>query len=88
MCEENGESQVVRVDNEFYRKELEGKRQMNGMEIVMKGKVKWRKGKWTLNSSFWDKIGENNDGRAREVLQKHIILNTDHPLVFLNTAFR
>jgi hypothetical protein len=40
MCEENGESQVVRVDNEFYRKELEGKRQMNGMEIVMKGKVK------------------------------------------------
>jgi hypothetical protein len=40
MCEENGESQVVKEDNEFYRTELDGKRQLNGMEIVMKRKVK------------------------------------------------
>lgn len=40
MCEENGESQVVKVDNEFYRTELDGKRQLNGMEIVMERKVK------------------------------------------------
>jgi len=45
MCEENGESQVVKVDNEFYGTELDGKRQLNGMEIVMKRKVKCRKGK-------------------------------------------
>jgi hypothetical protein len=40
MCEENGESQVVKVDNEFYRTELDGKRQLNRKEIVMKRKVK------------------------------------------------
>jgi hypothetical protein len=39
-CEENGESQVVKVDNEFYRIKLDGKRQMNRMEIVMERKVK------------------------------------------------
>jgi len=35
-----------------------------------------------VNSSFWGEIGQNNDGRTREVLQKHIILNTDHQLEF------
>jgi hypothetical protein len=39
-CEENEESQVVKVDNEFYRIKLGGKRQLNGVEIVMKREVK------------------------------------------------
>lgn len=40
MCEENRESQVVKVNNEFSRKELDGKRQLVGMEVVTKRNAK------------------------------------------------
>jgi hypothetical protein len=59
------------VDNEFYRIELDGKRQLNGMEIVMKRKVKWRKGKWMSNSRCWGRAVRTTTGEWEKYCKKH-----------------